>query len=360
MNDSKIDILFVLPSLKAGGAERVISFIAANLDTAKFNSILIVIGSAKDSVYNTGNLNVVFLKQKRVLFGIPFLFSYLITKRPNIIVGSISHVNRVIVFLSCFLPKSKVVGREASVPSIMQRFALKQHRINIPVLKNYHKYLNAIICQSQDMALDLQNNFNIAKSKIHVINNPITENFGLKIQNSTYNTKKKLITVGRLSKEKGHQRILVALSKVNFDYQYTIIGSGPEKDSIFKLATELGIVNKICHIPFTKNVENFLLANDVFIQGSYVEGFPNALLECCAVGTPVIAFNAPGGTKEIIMNGINGYIVNDELEFTEKLHCMLFEKEWNHKKIKELAEKKFNKDNILKQYESLFLELTKS
>ena len=49
---------------------------------------------------------------------------------------------------------------------------------------------------------------------------------------------------------------------------------------------------------------DYLSDSDFFIQGSYVEGFPNSVLESCSVGTPVIAFNCPGGTKEIICAAI--------------------------------------------------------
>jgi glycosyltransferase involved in cell wall biosynthesis len=92
----------------------------------------------------------------------------------------------------------------------------------------------------------------------------------------------------------------------------------------------------------------------MFLQGSYVEGFPNALLESCVVGTPVIAFNAPGGTKEIVENGINGFLVYDEGEFIEKLKG---NRVWSPKEIRESVYRKFNKDKILMQYEQLFFDI---
>ena len=52
-----------------------------------------------------------------------------------------------------------------------------------------------------------------------------------------------------------------------------------------------------------------------FIQGSYVEGFPNAVLESCSVGTPVVAINCPGGTKEIIEHATNGFLVVSDDDF---------------------------------------------
>jgi glycosyltransferase involved in cell wall biosynthesis len=93
------------------------------------------------------------------------------------------------------------------------------------------------------------------------------------------------------------------------------------------------------------------------LQGSYAEGFPNALLESCSVGTPVVAFEAPGGTKEIIQNGINGYLVKNEEELLSLLtNLELILKIKREEVIKSVAQK-FDKETILNQYETLFLSL---
>ena len=85
----------------------------------------------------------------------------------------------------------------------------------------------------------------------------------------------------------------------------------------------------------------------MFIQGSFVEGFPNALLESCAAGTPVIAFNVPGGTKEIVEHNINGYLVDDgdDVSFLNYLNSF---KEWNPNVVRDSVYKKFNKEKIIK------------
>ena len=71
-------------------------------------------------------------------------------------------------------------------------------------------------------------------------------------------------------------------------------------------------------IPFANYVFSFVKQYDHLFLKSYFKHFPNAVLESCFVGTPVIAFKGPRGIKEIIENGINGYIVEDESEFIQK------------------------------------------
>ena len=74
----KIKILFILPSLTAGGAQRVISFIATHLDKNKFESILIVVGKPEEAVYRTQGIKVKFLNKKRVLTAIPIIFKLIL------------------------------------------------------------------------------------------------------------------------------------------------------------------------------------------------------------------------------------------------------------------------------------------
>ncbi|MEZ4793743.1 MAG: glycosyltransferase [Gelidibacter sp.] len=358
MSNSKIKILFVLPTLKAGGAERVISFVASNLNRQKFESILVVMGKAEDAVYSTEGIEVHFLNKSRVIKAVPLLLKYFIAIRPHIVVGSISHVNRVLAMASFLFPRIKFVGREASVSSIMKLYPSTSRRFKLPILKNYYHRMSAIVCQSSDMADDLVAEFNVPKQKMHLISNPISGNLPLKTVNSNPNRPKRLITIGRLSKEKGHDRILKALSKAGFDYRYTIIGTGTEMDALFQLAKELHIFDKIDYIPHTDDVATYLAQSDVFIQGSYVEGFPNALLESCVVGTPVLAFPSPGGTKEIIEEDINGFIVDNDTDFIEKLNYILHQKKWDPQQVSLSVTNKYNKELILKKYETLFKNLS--
>jgi len=166
----------------------------------------------------------------------------------------------------------------------------------------------------------------------------------------------RLVTVGRLDKEKGHARILKVLSKLQRPFHYTLIGDGPEKEAIFSLIKEYDLSSKTTYIEFTDKVNEYLSKNDVFIQGSFVEGFPNALLESCAVGTPTIAFYCPGGLKEIIIKGVNGFVAKDEVEFLNLLQDFNVS-DWDLREVSQSVYKKFKKEKILKQYEALFLEL---
>ncbi|WP_299362305.1 glycosyltransferase [Winogradskyella sp.] len=353
-NQPKIKILFILPSLSAGGAERVISFVCQNIDKNKFYPVLLVAGFKKDNVYDVSNADVKYLNKPRILTALPSIITNIKSLKPDIVVSSIAHVNTAMAMVSPFFKNTKFIGREATV--LGQRKNEKKARKWSPAhfLPNGFKSLDALICQSRDMAEDMVGNFDIPREKIHVINNPISNLPPIKEKSN--NVPRKFITVGRLTEVKGHLRLLNILSKLTIPYTYTIIGNGHLKDSIFNKAESLGISKYIEHIPFTNKVNDFLAQHDVYLQGSYVEGFPNALLESCVVGTPVLAFKAPGGTKEIVENGINGYLVDNEDEYLEKLNS---EFNMDPKEVRESVYKKFNREVILQQYEDLFQHVLK-
>ena len=353
----KKKILFILPTLTAGGAERVISFIAQNIDQDKYDSQLLVTGYKKDSAYTIDKIRVTFLEKKRVLNAAPKIFWYLLKNKPQVVLSSIGHLNTVMGLMAPIFFNTEFIIREASVISSMDEIhnqspnKKKSFSIHAYLSDISYKMIDKIVCQSNDMAKDFINIYNVPKHKAFIINNPITNLSPLKTTNIQTNTPIKFITVGRLSKEKGHIRVINLLSKLKFPFHYTIIGDGPFKDDIFNAINANNLNEKITHIPFTSEVSKYMAINDLFLQGSYVEGFPNTVLESCIVGTPVLAFNVPGGTKEIISHNENGYLAETEEEYLQYLNNRTPLKP---EKIRESVVTKFDKDKIVKQYESLF------
>ncbi|USD24818.1 glycosyltransferase [Flagellimonas marinaquae] len=353
----KIKITFILPSLSAGGAERVMSFVAQNIDPDKFESTLLITGSNKGAAYKIKGINVVFLNSSRVRYSVLSIFKYLKAYKPNIVVSSIAHLNTSLAFISLFFPKTKFIGREANVLSVLNQFKKGNNLFNSFLIKISYRLFDSVICLSEDMMADLSENFGVPKSKIALINNPITDDFKVKpIMENTSNKPMNFITVASLKKQKGHLRILSILSKLDYPYTYTLIGNGPQKEAIFNAIETLKLTGEIVHVPFTDNVSEYLAKSDYFLQGAYVEGFPNCLVESSAVGTPIIAFNAPGGLNEIIEPGVNGYIANTEEEYLTYLNK---QKKWEPLKVSQHVKNKFSKENILEKYETLFTQIVK-
>ncbi|QCW99656.1 glycosyltransferase [Aggregatimonas sangjinii] len=356
MNTQRKKVIFILPTLLAGGAERVVSFIAQNINAEKFEVCLLIVGFESDSAYAVNGVRKIFLEQKRVLYAIPKLIKVLKKERPDLAFSSIAHMNVAMGLASLFLPKIKFIGRQASVGKITASVENDTQGWFGRNLTNYGlRKLDTIVCQSEDMLNDLLENHRLDKAKTVIIHNPITQFPENCKKIGSPGKTKTFITVGRLTEIKGYLRILDALGKLTFDFRYIIIGDGPQKDIIMNKIKTLDLVEKVEYISFTNEVHKYLLNADFFLQGSYAEGFPNAVLESCSVGTTVIAFACPGGTREIITHGENGYLAKDEKEFLKYLDAAV---QFDPIKVRESVYKKFNQNKIISEYEELFMKLT--
>src|SRR5690554_473304 len=151
----KINIIFIVPSLAAGGAERILSFLAQNVNKTFFNPQLLVIGYETNVAYCTKGVKTVFLNKKRVLLGIPPVILFMKRNKPDIVVSSIGHLNTVFGLLAPFFPDCKFVIREASVISEMGKFT-NANRLYGILAKIAYKNIDAVICQSNDMAIDFK------------------------------------------------------------------------------------------------------------------------------------------------------------------------------------------------------------
>jgi glycosyltransferase involved in cell wall biosynthesis len=355
----KYKLVFILPNLGAGGAQRVISFVAQNIDKEKFDTTLLITGTKDNKCYATDEVKTIFFDKKKVRHAVFDIIRYLKKNRPDIVVSAQGHLNVVMALISIFFPRIIFIGREVNVLSVLENHLDSRNEESSILTKITYKLFDKIICQSNDMFEDLRTNYSLDSEKLVVINNPISSNFKVKVNHISRREEKfQLITVGRLAKQKGHRRILEVLSKLDFPFHYTLIGDGPEKDTILKTINELGIEDNVTHIPFTKDVHLHLSQSDLFLQGSYVEGFPNSLIESCAVGTPVMAFKALGGIDEIIEEGINGYIaldIDDYIHKTAKILNSLHE--WIPEDVSNSVMKKYNAKKVLTSYEKLFQEI---
>ncbi|MBI5236575.1 MAG: glycosyltransferase [Deltaproteobacteria bacterium] len=117
---------------------------------------------------------------------------------------------------------------------------------------------------------------------------------------------------GRLSKEKGVAYLIEAASMViasGADIRLVIIGDGPEKDDLTRLAASKGIADRVTLTGFQSDVESWLACMDAFVLPSLTEGTPLALLEAMASGLPCVA-SAVGGVPQVVANWKDGVLVS--------------------------------------------------
>lgn len=127
---------------------------------------------------------------------------------------------------------------------------------------------------------------------------------------------KRLISVGRLSAEKGQMDLLKMfnqLSKKHPDWHLDIIGDGPERDKLEEYIKEKKLKEKVTLHGFQSRtyIDKMLHQSSLFIMTSFTESFGIVLLEAMSHGIPCLAFSSAEGAKEIISSGKNGYIIKN-------------------------------------------------
>ena len=118
-------------------------------------------------------------------------------------------------------------------------------------------------------------------------------------------------TVGRLTAVKAQDDFLRAARLIGTQdgrFRFVVVGEGPEEAALRRLATDLGIEDRVIFTGGRRDVYDLIAAMDVFVLPSLAEGMPMVLLEAMTLGTPVVA-TAVGGVPELIEHNVNGVLV---------------------------------------------------
>lgn len=145
--------------------------------------------------------------------------------------------------------------------------------------------------------------------KMNVIYNAVDLELFCYRQRSINIEKPTLMYIGRLVPEKGVDLLIRAMDRISYDAELIIIGDGPSRNELEKLAEHLQV--NISFEGIQTNVPDWLEQADLFIHpATWEEGFGITLIEAMATGCPCIAFRK-GAIPEIITNRVDGFIVDN-------------------------------------------------
>ncbi|MEX2160743.1 MAG: glycosyltransferase family 4 protein [Anaerolineales bacterium] len=120
-----------------------------------------------------------------------------------------------------------------------------------------------------------------------------------------------LITVGRLTIQKGHTYLLDAIAQMaprHPELRFAFAGEGPLRAELEAKAQQLGISKSILWLGIREDIGDLLSAADVFVQPSLWEGLSRALLEALFVGLPVLSTNVEGVT-DVVEDGKSALLI---------------------------------------------------
>lgn len=358
----KRKLAIVIPSLRGGGAERVMLNIISHLNREEFNIRLIVI--KKEGPYEKklpSDIDVVDLNSNRVRYSIFKLIKELNKFKPDVILSTLGHLNLVLLSIRAFLKsKPKIIVREANTPSkSLTKLPKLKRKIFIYLYGKLYPTSDVVIAQCKEMKKDIINSFGVPDNKIIYIYNPIDLK-SITEESTEFNPYDKnfinIVSVGRLTYQKGFDILIKAFQKVVLEVpnaRLSILGDGELSEELTQLIKELRLEDSVKIVGFKDNPYPYYKYASLYVLSSRWEGFPNTLLEALACGTNVVATDCKSGPREIIGDNEYGYLarVEDVQDLSDKIIISLGRSQNNKKRAEA-----FSVENIVPIYEKTMSE----
>lgn len=368
MNRSdKEAISFIATRNSGGGASRIVRQLANGLSSNDINVNLNYIAEEKLSNVSSwptinDDVTVNLSGKKRSVQSIPWLISKNRNgKGPIICFGRTAAVTLILSSLF-FKHKRDIYIWEGKSLSDAQKGAKGiVGRFIIPLLiKLTYKKSKLLIGISNEEVEDFQRYLSIDNSKVTKIYTPaITNQHHIKVNEPLpcwYGnlTKDKLVitAAGSFIPQKNFSLLIKAIAKLKNnhpDIMLILMGDGPEKDKLERLASNLNIKERVKFTGYMDNPLPIIANGDCFVLSSNWEGLPGVLIEAVFCETRIVATNCPSGPFEILQGGKYGYLSepNDSSDLADKialaLSSSLPEGLRNHSEL-------FSEEIIIKQY----------
>ena len=319
-------ILFVIPFLSGGGAEHVVSILANELAKQDCDVHVLLFYRVQDEyelnqlvcIHTLSNSKIEY--KKIGLFSKIKLIRHIIKAiKPDIIIPFLTYVGESVNIARLGI-KTKVIETIRNNPRYIPASALGRLIRNLSIL-----FAEGCIVQNKVQLFCFPR---WIRKKMLILENPVDQRF-LNL-NASYerNIIQRIISVGRLEKQKNHKMLIKAFSRIASSrpkLELAIFGEGSMHDELIEYVAELHMGNQIHLNGRTAEIERELARSDLFVLTSDFEGMPNALMEAMAIGLPCISTNCPNGPADLIENNINGILieVENDIQLEETILALL-------------------------------------
>lgn len=324
-------ILFVIPTLGTGGAERVTTILANHF--CQDNDVeLFVLEQSNAERYQIDDrvkIKEVCINAKR---GNKFraIVNYVASfaKQRNALKNEILQFQPDTVI--SFLPKADMLtysvrkeGRFLWIPS-ERNDPMARSSVERCVLNFIYRSSDILVCQTKKVA-EYYNSKRVKKT--HVIRNPLVIKGVSDVEVDVPETY--FVAMGRLDKQKNFEMLISAFTKAvkerNCTDKLIILGDGPDRKKLSQQIESLGMIDTILLVGRTMNVNAYLYKAKAFIMSSDYEGMPNAMLEAMAMGLPIISTDFFTGAAREFVDEDNGIVipVNDERKMVLAIDMMI-------------------------------------
>ena len=235
------------------------------------------------------------------------LKNLLLEKKPNYLI--IHLITSLPIFLSIFKKKeTKIILRVSGLPRLnmfrylfWKLFSKKIYFVTCPTIATYNHLIKQRIFDKEKIC--------VLRDPAVLLSDYVKKKFNDNI--GTKNEKKTILAIGRLTYQKNFSFLISAFKKINEkypDYILQILGDGEKKNELINLINKLNLQNKVYLLGHQKNVYRYLMKAECFVLSSLWEDPGFVLLEAGLSNTTVISSNCKNGPIEILDNGNNGFL----------------------------------------------------
>jgi glycosyltransferase involved in cell wall biosynthesis len=345
-------------SAGVGGAEISLGHLVTNLSD---NIDVTVVGTCKSVVDAVAAKK---LQAKRVVLpatGIKSLMAHL--QVLHSLCPDIVHINICTpwqcatgLFAALTLPKARVV-RVDQLP-LRTTDSIRLWRTRSLSLR-----VDAHVAVGEASSRLMEDFYSLGRGTVISIPNCVPNNFSSLTVSSSNKEPLVIGSVGRLDAMKGHDVLIRAISQLQ-GVGVVILGEGGQRAALEKLSVQLGVSDRISFPGWVDDPRSYLSQFDVFAMPSRSEGFPLAIVEAMLAGLPVVATRV-GSVSEAVIDGVTGLLVNKNdvdglVVALRKLRDDPALRLHLGQQGRELAQRHFTVDVMVKRYEQLWCKLLAS
>jgi glycosyltransferase involved in cell wall biosynthesis len=304
MRSAPRNIVFVINSLTAGGAEHALVDMLAYLeDHLRSYIVHLVLLDVEEELHavpawvqkHVLNANFAFFRSTILLVRL------LRELAPAVTVSFLNRSNCANVISSKIVKYPCIISERTHATT---RFGTGLSAvITKAIMRLTYPHADQVIAVSEGVKHDLMTNFSVCGAKIRVIYNPIdTDRIcerALEAPSASV-PEPYIVSAGRLVPSKNFPLLIESYRSSSISENLVILGEGEERRELERLVSSLGLDGRVILPGHMQNPYPIIGAARLFVSSSNLEGFPNALIEAMALGCPVVATDCNTGPMEIL------------------------------------------------------------
>ncbi len=310
-------VLFFRPSLGDGGADRVTLTLLRHLDRTRFQATLALVRAEGALVRELpADIPLLDLGARRLATAAPALARAIRRLDPDVVICTAGGANVVAVAAHrlarsrarLVLSERNAVNRDVGrVRSIIER----------GIKRVAYRLADEVAAVSEGVAQDLVDELRLPRHRISVVYNPVVHDTQRALAEAPLDHpwftdgRPTVLAVGRLVDQKDYPTMLEAFVKIRdaTGARLAILGEGGNRQAIEQRVQSMGLADTVQLLGFDPNPFRYMARANLLLQSSRNEGLPGTIIQSMACGTPVVSTDCDHGPREVIRDGIDGFLV---------------------------------------------------